>query len=173
MRTILIAALVGGLAAPAIAQAADGQPHASPLTQTVFAAITKVCLPLVEGQDLASVKATSGLAEADGARVLAVEGAPPLELRLPNPINPNTCEITLPTQAAGDVKQAIDDWSEAPANFRKVRDREPQATALGPRLVTTWIAQGDGRRIVMVVSQPETPADREAAASLVLQVERG
>lgn len=175
MRHLPLAALVVSAAAvPAAAQAAvAAPPQAEPVSKSVFAAIKQVCLPLVAGGDLPSVKASSGLTEVDGAPVLARDGSPPVGLRLPNRINPNTCEISVPLDQAQALKDAIDRWEDAPAPLTKVRDRESRSDALGPRVVTTWIGESDGQRLVLVVSQPDATAEQDPVATVVLSVERG
>jgi hypothetical protein len=140
-------------------------------TLAATAALTtleQVCLPLLQGQSLKAVSASTGLKSKDGRWILPIADKREATLDPPDDANPHVCSAKIPYRAgSGDaILAAVDGWAQAQAPPLRPDKIRVQST-LGSEPVTTssWIGQSPKGAEGLVLCQKK-PVGGQAADSL-------
>jgi hypothetical protein len=150
------AGVIAGIPCMALGQPTMSTPPSASATVTM---LQNVCLPLIEGGNLALIAKANHLRRKDGQWILIIDRKRRLDLDPPDTVNPHVCGATI-THSVGSgpaIRQAVDDWA---------RSRSPALTAVkidqtsaGPtylRTTSTWRGADPQGVLGVVLSEEKT-----------------
>lgn len=133
-------------AAPAVSPAA-----------AVVTAVEKVCLPLVSGQGLQTIAASTGLEQRDGGWVERIDGKKQIRISPPGRANPNICtgEVIYDRDGQAPILEALDAWAQS-KNLTKGKVREESKGSDLQYRASSWFGAGpNGTTAVVFTEQRE------------------
>lgn len=153
-------------------------PEATPAA-AVVTAVEKICLPLVSGQGLQTIAASTGLEQRDGGWVERVEGKKQIRISPPGRANPNICtgEVLYDRDGQAPILAALDAWAQS-KNLTKGKAREESKGSDLQYRASSWFgpAPNGGTAAVVFTEQRELDGRSLAGdldqAMLVVSVSR-
>lgn len=161
------------LAPPRSPALADAEAPSSPAATDAIATVSKVCLPVLEGQNLKATATGAGFRQEHGAWVMRISGQRRIELAPPDAANPHVCTATIVAMpdAAEGLQQAIANWARAqtpqltPVESNVTRDESGEAWT-----TSSWSA-ATAKGVESVVLTRQSPLDAAQGSSQLSQSE--